>query len=76
MRSVLDKRVQKSQTLHPESEMQRLGGLLRIHVDGKFHADVLLRMKNLKDEYGLEREFNENYASYEEVWSSFNIRTE
>jgi hypothetical protein len=73
MRSVLDKRVQKCMTLHPEAEMERLGGLLRIHVDIQFYDEVLSRMRKLRDQYSLFQEFERSYASYSEVWMSFNI---
>jgi hypothetical protein len=73
MRSVLDKRVQKSQALHPKSEMQRLGGLLKIHVDESFYNDVLSRMKNLRDEFDLHNDFYTEYFSYDEIWSWYNI---
>lgn len=73
MRSVLNKRVQKSQALHPKSEMQRLGGLLKIHVDESFYNDVLSRMKNLRDEFDLHNDFYTEYFSYDEIWSWYNI---
>jgi hypothetical protein len=73
MRSVLDKRVQKSQTLHPEAEMQRLGGLLKIHVDESFYSDVLSRMRDLRDVSSLHLEYEREFVSYDEVWMSFNI---
>jgi hypothetical protein len=73
MRSVLDKRVQKSQALHPKSEMQRLGGLLKIHVDESFYNDVLARMKSLRDEFDLYSEFETEYFLYDEIWSWYNI---
>jgi hypothetical protein len=73
MNSVLDKRVQKSQALHPASEMQRLGGLLKIHVDETFYNKVLARMKCLRDECDLHKEFSVEFFTYSEVWSWFNI---
>jgi hypothetical protein len=73
MNSVLDKRVQKSQALHPASEMQRLGGLLKIHVDEAFYNKVLARMKCLCDECDLHKEFSVEFFTYSEVWSWFNI---
>jgi hypothetical protein len=73
MRSVLDKRVQISQTLHPESEMQRLGGLLRIHVDESYYQEVLSRMRQIRDEYLLFIEYERLYVSYDEVWSCYNL---
>jgi hypothetical protein len=73
MRSVLDKRVQVSQTLHPESEMERLGGLLLIHVDESFYKEVLSRMQKIRDEYSLFLEYERKYVSYDQLWSAFNI---
>jgi hypothetical protein len=73
MRNVLDKRVQKSQTMHPESEMQRLGGLLKIHVDQEFYNDVLQRMKEIRNQYGLTLEYEREYVSYQELWTVFNV---
>jgi hypothetical protein len=72
MHSVLNKRVQKSQTMHPTSEMARLGGLLRIHVDEKFYDTVLSRMKQLRDKNNLQVEYDRMFASYAEVWQHFN----
>jgi hypothetical protein len=73
MRSVLDKRVQVSQTLHPESEMERLGGLLLIHVDESFYKEVLSRMQKIRDEYSLFLEYEQKYVSYHQLWSAFNV---
>jgi hypothetical protein len=50
-----------------------LGGLLRIHVDIQFYDEVLSRMRKLRDQYSLFQEFERSYASYSEVWMSFNI---
>jgi hypothetical protein len=73
MRSVLNKRVQVAQILHPESEMQRLGGLLAIHVDESFYRDVLLRMQQIRNEYNLYVEYERNFISYDQLWSAYNI---
>jgi hypothetical protein len=58
--------------MHPTSEMARLGGLLRIHVDEKFYDTVLSRMKNLRDKNFLQVEYDRMFASYAEVWQHFN----
>jgi hypothetical protein len=73
MRSVLNKRVQKSQALHPKSEMQRLGGLLKIYVDSSYYDDVLARMQKLRDECDLHLEYEREFFTFDEVWSWFNI---
>jgi hypothetical protein len=65
--------VQVSQTLHPESEMERLGGLLLIHVDESFYKEVLTRMQKIRDEYSLFLEYERKYVSYDQLWSAFNI---
>jgi len=73
VKAVLNLRKRRLHQLSPELEMQRLGGLLRVHSNLDVYNEVLGRMNRLVDKYpNLLTEYQQLYVSYEDVFSSYN----
>jgi len=73
VRSVLDLRKKRVHQLSPSLEMQRLGGLLRVHADRETYNLILSRMKKLLDRVPeLKSDFDNMYVSYSKVARSYN----
>lgn len=73
VRAVLNLRKKRVHQMNPALEMQRLGGLLRVHSTEQVYQEVLDRMNNLVKKYPeLNIEFSQLYVSYDDVYSAYN----
>jgi len=71
--SILYERKKKIHCLSPELELQRLGGLLRVHTNVETYRIILEKMLDLVDKHPeLKQSYFSLYASYNQVYSNYN----
>jgi hypothetical protein len=72
IRAVVYGRRRAAHQLHPELELQRLGGLLRVLSTRDVYDEILGKMVVLRDKHNLFSEFEDLWISYQELWENYN----
>jgi len=72
VRAVVYGRRRAAHQLHPDLEMQRLGGLLRVLSNREVYDEILGKMEVLRDKHNLFQEFDDLWISFEELWENYN----